>query len=72
MNEAWRIKKGILVSDNILIFSLFVGCIYHKGPALREAVEQAHVLATYYKSHENSKYLPILENENVFSMSNSE
>ena len=35
MNEAWRIKYGILVSDKILIFSLFVGCFYHKGPALR-------------------------------------
>ena len=34
MNEAWRIKWDILVSDKILIFSLFVGCIYHKGPAL--------------------------------------
>ena len=34
MNEAWRIKENILVSDKILIFSLFVGCIYRKGPAL--------------------------------------
>ena len=38
----------------------------------REVVEQAQVLAIYYKSHENSKYLPILENENVLSMTNSE
>ena len=35
MTEAWRIKKGILVWDRILIFSLFVGCLYRKGPALR-------------------------------------
>ena len=34
MNEAWRIKQGILVSGKIFIFSLFVGCFYHKGPAL--------------------------------------
>ena len=34
MNEVWRIKWGILVSHKILIFSLFVGCFYHKGPAL--------------------------------------
>ena len=32
--HAWRIKLGILVSDKILILSLFVGCFYHKGPAL--------------------------------------
>ena len=24
------------ISDKILIFSLFVGCFYHKGPALRD------------------------------------
>ena len=42
MNEAWRIKKGILVSDKILIFSLFVGCFYHKGPALNKAVISKH------------------------------
>ena len=36
MNEAWRIKYGILVSDKILIFSLFVGCFYHNGPALMQ------------------------------------
>ena len=36
MNEAWRIKQGILVSDKIVIFSLFVGCFYHKGPALNQ------------------------------------
>ena len=34
MTEAWGIKWGILVWDTILIFSLFVGCFYHKGPAL--------------------------------------
>ena len=34
MTEAWRIKFGILVWDMILIFSLFVGCFYRKGPAL--------------------------------------
>ena len=28
-------KRDILVSDKILIFSLFVGCFYRKGPALR-------------------------------------
>ena len=38
MNEAWRIKKGILVSDKILIFSLFVGCFYHKGLALNISI----------------------------------
>ena len=36
------------------------------------AVEQAQVLAIYFKSHENSKYLRILENENVLYMTNSE
>ena len=39
---------------------------------VREAVEQAQVLVTYYNSHANSKYLPILENENELSLSNSE
>ena len=29
-----RDESNILVSDKILIFSLFVGCFYHKGPAL--------------------------------------
>ena len=32
---------------------------------VREAVEQARVLAWYYNSLKNSKHLPILENENV-------
>ena len=31
---SWRIKQGILVWDEILIFSLFEGCLYRKGPAL--------------------------------------
>ena len=35
INEAWRIKLGILVSDKILIFSLLVCCFYLKGPALK-------------------------------------
>ena len=31
MNETWRIKqKSILLSDMILIFSLFLGCFYRK------------------------------------------
>ena len=38
MNEVWRIKQSIVVSDKILIFSLFVGCLYRKGPALMTGV----------------------------------
>ena len=34
MNEASQINKGILVSDKILIFSLFVGYFCRKGQAL--------------------------------------
>ena len=39
---------------------------------VREAVDQAQVLVTYYSTHKNSKYLLILENENMLSTSNSE
>ena len=34
MNEAWRIKEGILVSDKILIFSLLVPYRWNLGGAL--------------------------------------
>ena len=33
-------NRGILVSDKILIFSLYVGCFYHKGPALTISAKQ--------------------------------
>ena len=39
---------------------------------VREAVEQARVLAWYYNSLENYIFLPILENENVLFVSYSE
>ena len=32
------IKKSILVSNKTLTFSLFVGCFYRKGPALKRDV----------------------------------
>ena len=43
MNEAWRIKQSILVSDKILIFSLFVGCFYRNGPALTKLASTRNV-----------------------------
>ena len=46
MNEAWRIKYGILVSDKILIFSLFVGCFYRKGPALNRSWRESETAAS--------------------------
>ena len=38
----WSVTNqiGILVSDKILIFSLFVGCFYRKGPALSEYLSE--------------------------------
>ena len=36
MTEAGRIKLSILVSDKIIILSIFVGCFYNKGPALKQ------------------------------------
>ena len=39
MTEVRRIQYSKLVSDKILILSLFIGCFYHKGLALRKVKE---------------------------------
>ena len=51
MNEAWRIKLGILNSDKILIFSLFVGCFYRKGPALTQTKWLCYVRKSIFQKN---------------------
>ena len=45
-----------MVSDKILIFSLYVGCFYHKGPALNISFHwfhsMDHVLVAVLSPHQ--------------------
>ena len=41
MNEARRMKWSILLSDNILIFSLFVGCFYRKRSSFKSYIQNS-------------------------------
>ena len=71
MNEAWRIKWGILVSDKILIFSLFVGCFYRKGPALSSLLMYCIIAACFEDAHAlpvNSLYWKSLKQVKTASM----
>ena len=42
-------NRVILVSDKILIFSLCVGCIYHKGQALSRIHKRLANLIIWYQ-----------------------
>ena len=43
-----QLLYSAIVSDKIIIFSLFVGCFYHKGLAVSQRTVTAHVPQMVY------------------------